>query len=298
MSTSTNLPAPPSADAGRHHRRNMWAAVAAGWERHADFVEARGVDVTRALLEETAPGPGEHLLELACGAGDVGLAAAALVSPGQIVLSDVAAEMTAIAARRAHARDLVNVTSRTFGIEAIEADDGSFDVVVCREGLMFAGDPARAVREISRVLSPNGRVAIAVWGPKALNPWLGVVFDAVSTQLGRPLPPPGVPGPFALADADALHRLLADNGLSHVAVRDVSVPLSAPSFDVWLSRVTALAGPLATVLAGLPEAAGHELEQRLRVAVQRFTSPDGSLRFPGMALVASARAAAASEAPR
>jgi ubiquinone/menaquinone biosynthesis C-methylase UbiE len=298
MFTSTNLPAPPTADAVRHHVRDMWAAVAAGWERHADFVEARGVDVTRALLEETAPGPGEHLLELACGAGDVGLAAAALVSPGQVVLSDVAAEMTAIAARRAHARDLVNVTSRTFGIEAIEADDASFDVVVCREGLMFAADPALAVREISRVLSPNGRVAIAVWGPKALNPWLGVVFDAVSTQLGRPLPPPGAPGPFALADADALHRLLADNGLRDVAVRDVSVPLSAPSFDVWLSRVTALAGPLATVLAGLPEAAGHELEQRLRVGVQRFTSPDGSLRFPGMALVASARATAASEAPR
>jgi ubiquinone/menaquinone biosynthesis C-methylase UbiE len=298
MSTSTNLPAPPVADAVRHHVRDMWAAVAAGWERNADFVEARGVDVTRALLEETAPGPGEHLLELACGAGDVGLAAAALVSPGQVVLSDIAAEMTAIAARRAHARDLVNVTSRTFGIEAIKADDASFDVVVCREGLMFAADPALAVREISRVLSPNGRVAIAVWGPKAVNPWLGVVFDAVSTQLGRPLPPPGVPGPFALADADALHRLLADNGLRHVAVRDVPVPLSAPSFDVWLSRVTALAGPLATVLAGLPEAAGHELEQRLRVAVQPFTSPDGSLRFPGMALVASARATATSEAPR
>jgi enediyne biosynthesis protein CalE5 len=298
MSTSTNLPAPPTADAVRHHVRDIWAAVAASWERHADFVEARGVDVTRALLEETSPGPREHLLELACGAGDVGLAAAALVSPGQVVLSDVAAEMTAIAARRAHARGLVNVTARTFGIEAIEADDASFDVVVCREGLMFAADPALAVREISRVLSHNGRLAIAVWGPKALNPWLGVVFDAVSTQLGRPLPPPGMPSPFALADADALHRLLADNGLRQVSVRDVSVPLSAPSFDVWFSRATALAGPLATVLADLPEAAGHELEQRLRVAVQRFTRPDDSLRFPGMALVASARATAVSQAQR
>src|ERR1700748_193129 len=115
MSTSTHLPAPPTADGVRHPGREMWAVVAAGWERHADFVEARGVDVTRALLEETAPGPREQLLELARGAGDAGLPAAALVSPGQFSLSDVAAEMTAFAARRAHARDLANVTSRTFG---------------------------------------------------------------------------------------------------------------------------------------------------------------------------------------
>ena len=50
------------------------------------------------------------------------------------------------------------------------------------------------VREIRRVLRPGGRVALAVWGPRDRNPWLGVVFDAVSAQIGAPVPPPGVPG--------------------------------------------------------------------------------------------------------
>ena len=94
--------------------------------------------------------------------------------------------------------------TRELDLEQIDEPDGSYDVVLCREGLMLVPDPARAAREIARVLRPGGRVALAVWGPREQNPWLGVVFDAVSAQLGTPMPPPGIPGPFSLDDADGL----------------------------------------------------------------------------------------------
>jgi hypothetical protein len=98
-----------------------------------------------------------------------------------------------------------------------------------------------------------------------------------------------MPGPFALADAAALVQLLETNGLEDVAIRSVPVPLSARSFDEWWARVSALAGPLTTILADLPEAAQRELCDRLRVAVRPFQATDGSLRFPGLALLASGR---------
>ena len=80
----------------------MWSAVAPGWAAHADFIDDRGVDVTDAMLFITAPQPGERVLELACGPGGPGFAAAPLVAPwGAVVVSDVSAEMTAIAAARA-----------------------------------------------------------------------------------------------------------------------------------------------------------------------------------------------------
>jgi ubiquinone/menaquinone biosynthesis C-methylase UbiE len=297
MSISTERTRASTTEA-RRHVREMWAAVADGWEAHADFVEARGAELTQQLLSATEASPGDHVLELACGAGDVGLAAAPLVAPGSVVVSDLAAEMTAIAARRAEARGLANVTAQTFGVEAIKAGDATFDVVLCREGLMFAADPALAVREIARVLRPDGRAALAVWGPRSDNPWLGVVFDTVSTQLGRTVPPPGVPGPFSLADADALEQLLETNGLDDVAVRGVSVPLSAASFDEWWSRVATLAGPLATILAGLPEAVRHGLAGQLEEAVSPYAARDGSLRFPGLALLASGRRGSEARGPR
>ncbi|HEV3463844.1 MAG TPA: hypothetical protein VG846_07665 [Actinomycetota bacterium] len=61
------------------------------------------------------------------------------------------------------------------------------------------------------------------------------------------------------------------------------------SFDAWLARTSALAGPLAKRLALLPDAARRELRDRLEDAVRPYRSPSG-LDFPGMSLVA-ARAA-------
>src|SRR4249919_1726966 len=94
----------------------------------------------------------------------------------------VVAEMTSVASARAAARGLRNVIPRRLDLEEIDEPDASYDVVLCREGLMFASDPDRAAREIRRVLRPGGRAAIAVWGPRERNPWLGIVMTAVSEQ--------------------------------------------------------------------------------------------------------------------
>jgi SAM-dependent methyltransferase len=208
------------------------------------------------------------------------------VAPGgEVVLSDVVTEMTTIAAARARALGRTNVSTRVLDIEAIDRPDRSFDVVLCREGLMFALDPARACAEIRRVLVPGGRVGIAVWGPCERNPWLGIVLDAMSAQVGAPMPPPGIPGPFALDDAERLAELLTGAGLRDVEVDELPMPLHAGSFDEWWARTVALAGPLANVLASLPSAAAGALRSRAREAVRPYETEDG-LDLPGVTLIA------------
>ena len=123
---------------------------------------------------------------------------------------------------------------------------------------------------------------------QARNPWLGIVFDTVSAQLGAPTPPPGIPHPFSLDDPDRLSRLLSDAGLSEVVVRELATPYHAVSFDEWWERSTSLAGPLAQKLASLPDAAAQALRTRARDAVRAFETPAG-LDFPGVTLLAAAR---------
>jgi SAM-dependent methyltransferase len=292
MEAKSIVKQPPRAAEGadlRTHVHGMWAAVAASWGEHAEYADERGAGVTAELLSRAQLRPGDRVLELACGAGGVGLAAAKLVAPGgDVVLSDVVPEMTEIAAARAAAAGLVNISARPLDLEDIDEPDGAFDAVLCREGLMFATDPARAAREICRVLRPGGRVAVAVWAERERNPWLGLVFDAVSAQIGKPVPPPGVPGPFSLGDVGLLDGLLSDAGLSSVAIGELPTPLHAASFEEWWMRTSALAGPLAKVLASLPEPAMLALRTRLQAAVAPYATPAG-VEIPGVSLIASAR---------
>ena len=83
----------------------MWAGVAPQWGEHADQVDSRGPALTERLLDAAAVSTGDRVLELACGPGGAGLAAAERVGlEGEVLLSDVAEEMATIAGKRAAAR--------------------------------------------------------------------------------------------------------------------------------------------------------------------------------------------------
>ena len=271
----------------RVHR--MWGAVAPAWGTYADFTDRRGRGLAERLLLLSAPRPGERVIELACGAGGLGLAAAVLVGPGgEVIVSDIAEELTDIAARRARDAGLSNVYARVLDLEEIDEPDATVDVVLCREGLMFAVNPARAAAEVHRVLRPGGRFAASVWGPHTRNPWLALIMEAVAAEVGSPMPPPGIPGPFALEDADRLKRLLVDAGFAAVTVSELSVPLRAASLDEWWLRSSSLSGPISARLAAMPDEAKARLRNRLQEAVRPYEDSAG-LQFPGLALVVSGK---------
>ena len=269
----------------------MWSSVAPNWVERASAVDERGRVVATALLDAAAVGPGDAVLELACGPGGVGLDAATRVGPtGSVLLSDVAPDMVRAAADRAVERGLTNVATRCLDLEAIDLPDEQVDVVVCREGLMLVQQPAVAAAEARRVLVPGGRAAFAVWGARSDNPWLGSLFDALSEVTGSPVPPEGLPGPFSLDQPTLLAEVLRTGGLDEVTVHEVAVPLRCDSFDQWWGLVPSLAGPVAGLLAAM---APDEVEA-VRAASERhlaaFVSSQGYV-VPGVSLVGSARRA-------
>lgn len=291
MTTSPDITASDSNDTNsdplRAGLQAQWSAAAAGWDEHAEYVDERARPVTERMLTCADLSRSDRVLELACGPGGLGLAAATRVD-GDVVLSDVAPAMTAIAARRAAALGLRNVQTREFDLEQIAEPDAAFDVVLCRDGLMLVPEPAAAVAEIARVLRPGGRVVVTVWGAPDANPWLSAVLDAVGEHVGMQIPPPGIPGPFALSEAGALDGLLRDHGFDAVTIEGVEAPFRCASVEQWLQTVPALAGPVAALLEALPAEMVDAIRVDAAAAVAAYVGGD-EIVIPGLALVASGR---------
>jgi SAM-dependent methyltransferase len=265
----------------------MWDSVAPGWEANAGFVDEQLAVATGVLLDAAGVSEGDAVLDLAAGPGGAGLAAVDRVgSSGSVVLSDVAAEMVAVAARRASAS--AQVSTAVFDQSAIAFGDGSFDAVISRHGLMFVEDPVAAVAEAVRVLRAGGRYAAMTWDRRQLNPWLGSVLDAVGDQFGVPFPPPSVRGPFSLENPALLTSVLEDGGLEGVTVQALATPMHAASLDEWWDRVPKLAGPLAIALAGMEPDVRDAISKRAKQAGAEAAAHDhDGIVFTGSVLIGS-----------
>jgi SAM-dependent methyltransferase len=267
----------------------MWNSVADAWERNADYIDAHTHAATTAMLDAAQISAGQAVLDLAAGPGGAGIAAADRVgSSGRVVITDIAPAMVEFAARRA--ASMPQVSTQIGDQLAIDAPDASFDAVICRHGLMFAEPPAAAVGEAARVLRPGGRYAAITWDARSANPWLGLILDAVGQQFGGEFPPPGVAGPFALADPAQLAGALSEGGLEDVDVQRIATPMRSASLDAWWDRVPELAGPLAVALAAMPDDVRDEIRHRAIDSARAVARPvaDG-IELDGSMLVGSGR---------
>ncbi|MEA2213867.1 MAG: hypothetical protein QOF83_3815 [Solirubrobacteraceae bacterium] len=194
--------------------------------------------------------------------------------------------MVAVAAKRASAN--VQVSTAVFDQSAIDFADAGFDAVINRHGLMFAGDPAQSIAEAVRVLCASGRYAVMTWDRRDVNPWLGLVLDAVSAQFGVPFPPPNVRGPFSLDTPDVLTSVLRDGGLEDVTVQAMSTPMHAASLEQWWERVPKLAGPLAIALAGMEADVRNAIAERaMQSGAKASVGEEDGIVFEGSVLIGS-----------
>jgi ubiquinone/menaquinone biosynthesis C-methylase UbiE len=266
-----------------------WSAVAAAWDANVDDVDEHSVAATAALLDRVAVRPGDRVLELASGPGSLGGTWSALVGPsGSVLMSDIAPGMVEVARRRNAGLD--NVDLAVLDASAIARPDDSFEVVVCRMGLMFATDPAVALAEIDRVLAPGGRIGVLTWAAIEHNPWMTCVgMAAMMNGLVSGGPPVGPGTIFSLADPTQLEALAKDAGFTDVQVEEFPVMFRASDVDAHVDRVSSLAGPLAAAF----EAATPDQRAAVRRTAADLAAPyvtDDGLEIPGRAILLSARA--------
>src|SRR5262249_473028 len=119
--------------------------------------------VGESLCEAIDIKAGERVLDVAAGNGNATLAAA---RPFPHVPSPDSGPALLERGRERAAAERLSVTFQVADAEALPFADASFDVALSTFGIMFTPDQETAVREITRVVRPGGRIGFANWTPE------------------------------------------------------------------------------------------------------------------------------------
>ncbi|MGH3133265.1 MAG: class I SAM-dependent methyltransferase [Gaiellaceae bacterium] len=272
----------------RQASQEIWRMMAPGWRRWRAHLEEAVAPVREWMLRELAPRPGDTVLELAAGTGDLGFAAAEIVGErGRLISTDFSPEMLEVARLRGTELGLGNVDYRVVDAERIELEAGSVDGVLCQSGYMLMADPAGALAETRRVLRGDGRLALSVWGAPERNAWASIGARILVERGHMPPPVPGAPGIFSMASEEHTRTLLAGAGFTDVRTDEVAVQFRFRDVDDYVRWAIDMAGPIAIVIAGLPEAELEPIKAELEAGFAPFAF-EGGYELPGVALAAVA----------
>jgi ubiquinone/menaquinone biosynthesis C-methylase UbiE len=194
---------------------------------------------TDDLIRSAGCRDGDRVLDVACGTG--------IVANRVNLVSGKLCTVTGIDVNEG----MLSVARRNPQIEwhqgsatDLPFEPDNFDVVLCQQGLQYVPDRAAAMKEMTRILSPGGRLALNVWGALERQPFQAAMAEAIERFLGAE-----ARAPLALAcslnTAEELRSLAVNAGLQNIRIR----------FEHRTLRYPAPAGLAAGFIGATPAAA-------------------------------------------
>jgi SAM-dependent methyltransferase len=142
--------------------------------------------------------------------------------------------------------------------------------VTCQQGLQFLPDRSAAIAEMSRVLRPGGRVALAVWASIEECPSMAALERAIRDLLGDEPADRYQSGPWGQSDGAVLANLLVSSGFTDIRVEKRELLATFVGGAPQL-RASLAASAVADDVASLSAEQSDALNQRIELYLQPFT---------------------------
>jgi SAM-dependent methyltransferase len=209
------------------------------------------------LVDELQIGPGQRVLDVACGAGNVAIPAA--LAGAEVTALDIAPALLDQGAANASAAG-VEVTWVEGDCESLPFDDASFDVVTSAVGVMFCSNHGKAAAELLRVCRPGGEVGLINWTPEGL---IGSMFPVLAPFM--PAPPAGAKPGSLWGTEEYVGELLGD-GVDELHSERRHVLFEGLNPDAFVDLMRVNYGPVLRVFERLADdrAKTDELDAALR----------------------------------
>jgi ubiquinone/menaquinone biosynthesis C-methylase UbiE len=267
---------------------NQWSVAAPFWEKYREVIRQMFAPVTQALTDDGRISRRHTVLDIATGPGDPALSVAPMVGPeGKVFGVDLVPEMVAAARRTADELGFRNTQFDVASADRLPFPADTFDSVISRFGVMFFPSPVDAVREMLRVLKPERKLALAVWGSAETNPFFNTISRVIDRFVDSPPLAPDAPEPFRFATPDKLREVLTEAGAMAPAERLLKFTIEAPisSEEFWTLR-TEMSEKLREKIALL---SSEQLKEAKRQALEalRGYSTDYGMSFPAQVLIIS-----------
>ena len=279
MSTSSLPETRLTGEVQSHNQRP--ASVWSSGGRDYDAVSAQIASAIDHCVIRLNPKPGERILDLATGTGWTSRQVAR--RGAKVRGADIAADLLAAARERAAAERL-DIEYGIGDAEQLPFEDASFDGVISTFGVMFASRPESVARELTRVVRPGGRIALATWTAD------GTVFKMFQVMRAYmpPPPTPAPPSPFDWGRPERVQQLFKD-GFSVKFEHGVTVYYEADGQAAWRAFVTGY-GPTKMLAGSLDESRRKELERDF-VAFHNGYATDLGVAIPREYLISVGRRA-------
>ena len=229
------------------------------------------------LVQLSSPSPGSTILDVACGTGVVARTAAAKAGNDASVTGlDINQQMLNKASEMAE-REGLEIDWQQGDAGELPFEDNRFDHLFCQQAMQFFSDPQRVLKEMQRVLKPDGTLALNILRPIHHNPAYRILADQLEKHAGETAGTM-MRSPFPDWYQKTIRNMVAEAGFSDIRIHLEIISVRYPSPEEFLRREAA-SSPLAGEIEAMEPEKRMELVDDLNRSLEAYTDDRGVV-FP------------------